>query len=226
MRRTSLYGLITLIACACAMLPASGLLAAEDVEPPAEKADAIAPAKRADTQDDAIKLAKGVDLPAIAKANKVVIKQIGPDESRPEGREITIGAPDLLKQIRAALVVEKTEPSGGETKYTLTFYLDDKPVRELWVYDYGEWGLTLNQGPEWTLGRNEKLADLIDDLLERADNPSVDDTDDDAVIADDDGDDDGDDDAIADDDNDEDDNGHEADDDNDDNNDDDNGDDD
>jgi len=189
MRRTSLAELLTRIALACAaaaVLLVCGALAAEETEPLADNAEAIAPAKAAETQDDAITLAKEEDLPAIAKANKVVIKQVGPDEE-----EITIGARELLKQIREALTVKKTEPSGGENKYTLTFFLDDKPVREVWVYEDGEWGIMRPEGTSWTLGSNEKLADLIDDLLERADNPSVDETDDeDLDIGDDDADDD------------------------------------
>jgi len=211
MRRTSLAELLTRIALACAaaaVLLVCGALAAEETEPPAKEAEVIPPPKAAESQDDAITLAKEEDLPAIAKANKVVIKQLGPDEN-----EITIGARELLKQIREALTVKKTEPSGGENKYTLTFFLDDKPIREVWVYDYGEWGITRNQGPEWTLGRNEKLADLIDDLVEAADNPSDDDTDDEGLEADDDDDNDDGDDADDDDAGDDDDDGEDEDDD-------------
>ncbi|MBN1916935.1 MAG: hypothetical protein JW889_03415 [Verrucomicrobia bacterium] len=175
MRRTSLAGLIAFPGLVCAVgafLLASSVLRAEDIGPPTGEAETIPPPKAAETQDEAIKLAKEVDLPAIAKANRVVITRFfDGDEVLPEPEEITVGALATLKQIREALIVEKTEPSSGENKYELTFYLDDKPIREIWVYDNGEWGLTLNQGPDWTLGRNQKLADFIQGLFEVAEKP-------------------------------------------------------
>jgi hypothetical protein len=138
-----------------------------------EPVEAIEPAAEAKTQAEALKLAKEQDLPAIAKADKVVITQHFADEASAdeeifaEGRETTIDDEAVLKQIRAALVVKQVEPSGGETKYTLTFYRGDKVVREVWVYAYGEWGITRGNGPDWTLGSNQKLADLLDDLVEK-----------------------------------------------------------
>jgi hypothetical protein len=169
MRLTNLCGVVALLGCAFTMLLASGLLAADDTEPPAEKADAIVPVRAAETQDEAIRLATEVDLPAIAKANKVVIKRFfDGDEILPEPRQITVDAQATLKLIRDALTVKKTEPSGGETAYELAFYRDDELVREVWVYPYGEWGITRNQGPEWTLGRNQKLADVLDALFEKS----------------------------------------------------------
>jgi hypothetical protein len=40
-------------------------------------------------------------------------------------------------------------------------------IREVRVYPYGEWGITSHKGPDWTLGENQKLADLLGNLFEQ-----------------------------------------------------------
>jgi len=41
-------------------------------------------------------------------------------------------------------------------------------IRQVWVFPYGEWGIS-REGVDWTLGLNENLADLLDELFEEAD---------------------------------------------------------
>lgn len=144
-----------------------------------EAAAPIRPVAEAWTQAGAIAMAKEHDLPAIAKADRVVIAQHFADEASAdrasangafvdEARETTVKDKDALKRIREALVVKQVEPSGGETMYTLTFYRGDEVVREVWVYPYGEWGITRPKSASWTLGENEKLGEVLEGLVEGA----------------------------------------------------------
>ena len=172
MRTTSRVRSIAPFALACAVgavLLASGTLVAGDNEAPTKEAEAIQPAKAAETQEEALKRATEEDLPAIAKGDKVVIKQFfSAEEFFDDAKEITVEDEDTLKQIREILTVGKVEASLGEMKYKLHFYLGDVLIREVWVFPYGEWGI-VRGGPDWPLGLNENLADLLDELFEEAD---------------------------------------------------------
>jgi len=122
----------------------------------------IPPVKAAETQAEALRLAREEDLPAIKKADKLVIKQ-------PRGKkQVTLNAPAELKKIKQALVVEKRNPSAGMTKYSLSFYHGDTLIRAIWVYEYGEWGVSRPANPSWTLGYNSTLSALCHQYLQRA----------------------------------------------------------
>ncbi len=151
------------------MLLASGTLVAGGDERATSEAEAIQPAKAAKTQEEAITLAKEDDLPAIARANKVVIEQFFDDGQHfDKAKEITVEDQDTLKKIREALAVEDVEASFGEMKYRLHFYLGDVLIRDIYVFLYGEWGI-FREGRDWALGCNEDLADVLDELFEEAD---------------------------------------------------------
>jgi hypothetical protein len=157
MKRTRLSGLIMCIALACAVgavLLASGTLAAGGREP-------IIPVKSAQTQEEAIKLAQEEDLPAMALADMVIVAEIGLD-----ARSVRVKSKSRLRRTLRALIVEQVEPAGGQTKYTFTFYRGNELIRKVWVHPDGEWTILRPDSPYWALGRNDKLVDLADDLLE------------------------------------------------------------
>jgi hypothetical protein len=150
------------------MVAAAGLLtlfaacgAAEDKKP----SQAIPPAQAAGDQAAAIKLAKTQDLPAVEKADRVVIQELWPGKAR-----ITVTKATALKQLRAALVVAEVPPSAGESHYQLSFYLEKQLVREVWVYTDGEWGFERPKPPHWTIGRNVELKRLIASLVDEQKN--------------------------------------------------------
>ena len=121
----------------------------------------IPPPEAAETQADALKLARAADLPAMAKADRAVIEAVR------GGKKVTV-TDKALDKLRAALVVKDTPPSGGKTAWTITFYRGEKVVRKVWVYSYGEWGVERPKGASWTLGTNAALAELIERLVQGA----------------------------------------------------------
>jgi hypothetical protein len=67
-------------------------------------------------QEDALQLAQKIDLPLLAKADKVVIEEsVG-------GRRHTIEKADEIKELREALKVSEQQPSGGKNAVTILFY--------------------------------------------------------------------------------------------------------
>ena len=68
------------------------------------------------------KLAKDEDLPAIARADKVVIKQFFSDEEHfDDPKEITVEDEKTLKKIHKALTVTHVESSLGKMQYQKQF---------------------------------------------------------------------------------------------------------
>ncbi len=117
-----------------------------------DKAD-IPAVKAAADQDEAIRLAREVDLPALEKTDRVVIEEakIGRD-----GRRVILKDADAIKGLRKSLKPSKVPPSGGLTAATLSFYRGKVLIRKVWVFGDGEWGFE-RPGTDWTTGREADL---------------------------------------------------------------------
>jgi len=121
-----------------------------------------APIEGAGNQAAAVRLAKNVDIPALEKADSVIIETAVWAGSK----NLVVTDHETLTRIRAALVVSETPPSGGETWCTLTWQRNGEDIRKIWVYKYGEWGFD-RPSVDWTTGTNPKLPKILRDLLSR-----------------------------------------------------------
>jgi hypothetical protein len=119
-------------------------------------------AEPAETQEQAIRLAKSEDSPSLKRADSARIKRI-----RGQLANVLVAGPGELKRLREALAVRAVPSSCGEQLYKVVFYQGDKVVRGVWVYDSGEWGFTRRRGPHWTLGSNASPPNLLDELIEK-----------------------------------------------------------
>ena len=90
----------------------------------------------------AARLARQKDLPALDGADKVVVRT----ELWAGAQEVTITDSADLTRLRAAMIVEETTPSAGETWATLTWLKGATVIRRMWVFDYGEWGFGRSVG--------------------------------------------------------------------------------
>lgn len=129
------------------------------------EADTAAPedhkaAKPAQTQGEALRLAREQDLPAIRQADRLVIKMA----SWAGSKQVVVRNPPWLAKINSALVLRQVSPSGGENWAALTWYKGDKEIRAAWVFNYGEWGFE-RPSTDWTLGRNQALVKVIREAL-------------------------------------------------------------
>ena len=118
------------------------------------------PAKAADTQKEAIRLATGEDLPALRRATRLTVT-LG---ARGAAKDLTVVDPDVLNAVLSAMTVKETPPSGGMTWATLTWLAGDAVIRRAWVYEDGEWGFE-RPGTAWTTGESQALSKLLKDLL-------------------------------------------------------------
>jgi len=127
-------------------------VAAADARAP-HGADEIPPVRAAADQEEALRLARQEDLPALQKADRVVVKA--------DGRQVVVTAREALDELRQGLKPRKVPPSAGETAYTLTFSRGPTPIRTVWVYHNGEWGFDRPDGPSWTIGCETDLIRAI-----------------------------------------------------------------
>ncbi len=111
-------------------------------------------AQAAATQAEALRLAREVDLPALAEADRVTI------EKADSGDMITSSVPTTLNPLRDALVASDVPPSGGKRFATLIFSRGEIVIREVWVYPGGEWGF-VRPGTSWTTGQSDRLWGLL-----------------------------------------------------------------
>ena len=157
-------GLVALILLVCLV---GGVLWATGVLPISGRGGGpIQPLKPAASQAEAIKLAKKEDLPAIEQATKVIVKLVvnGWWSFR---NERTIESQTVLRQICKAMTICKTEQSARGLRARLEFYRGDQLLRMVDVYTDGQWGIVRPNHHFWPLGRNRRLADLVDQLFER-----------------------------------------------------------
>lgn len=122
--------------------------------------DRVAAVKPATNQRTALRMAQQEDIPALDAADKIVI-QTAPWAG---AKEVAITSAAHLKQLRSALIVKETPPSGGETWATLTWMNGERTIREIWVFDYGEWGFE-RPSTSWTIGHNGELVAIINKHL-------------------------------------------------------------
>jgi hypothetical protein len=104
-------------------------------------------------QGEALREAEAVDLPALARADRVAIDW-------PTGKRVTLANPRLVDSIRRALRPRLVPPSGGMVAATLRFYHDDELIRTVWVYEGGEWGFE-RPGTSWATGSDAELWRLV-----------------------------------------------------------------
>ena len=116
----------------------------------------ITGAKAAASQREALRLSEEEDIPAIAAADRIVIQTA----FWAGAKQVTITDQASLKELRSTLTVRETIPSAGEVWASIRWFKGEKEIREIWVYDYGEWGFRRpNTG--WTIGNNRDLVAAI-----------------------------------------------------------------
>lgn len=151
-----------LITLAVAALPAAVvivviaalLLPSADVVTPG----AVPQAEAAFDQGDAVRLARRVDLPLLATADRVVIDEHKPGGER--GGRVTLDRPEAVAELRQALRPRQVPPAGGTTAATLTFYRGGHLLRTVWVFEGGEWGFE-RPGTSYTTGADPDLWQLV-----------------------------------------------------------------
>ena len=133
------------------ILLVAGMISAETGRGDEEKNRAGLPASQAASdQAEAIRLAREVDLPALEKADRVVIQR---GQGR-GGARVELDDPEAIMDLRQALKPKEVPPSGGVTTYRLAFYRGETPIRKIWVFENGEWGFEREKGTSWTIGRD------------------------------------------------------------------------
>jgi hypothetical protein len=123
-----------------------------------EAPDAPPPTREATSQDDAQRLARRMDLPLLATADRVVI-----DEHKPTGEcgsRVTLTRLETIAELRQVLRPREVFPTGGPVAATLTFYRGDRPLRTVWVIEGGEWGFE-RPGTNYTIGADPDLWELV-----------------------------------------------------------------
>jgi hypothetical protein len=142
----SAVGVIVVIA--AMLLPSS-----DEVTP-----GAVPQAEAAADQDDALRLARRVDLPLLATADRVVI-----DEHKPGGEcgvRVTLDRPEAVAELWQALRPRKVPLGGGPTAATLAFYRGHQLLRTVRVFEGGEWGFE-RPGTSHTSGADPDLWQLV-----------------------------------------------------------------
>jgi RNA polymerase sigma factor (sigma-70 family) len=122
------------------------------------------PVQEAKDQAQALALAAQDDLPAIAQADRAVVRWLFGD--RP--KQVTIADPHALKKIRSLLIVKEIPPSAGENYLQISFWKGDVALRQIWAYQNGEWGIVRPKAPHWTLGTNPELIAALEELAKTA----------------------------------------------------------
>jgi predicted small lipoprotein YifL len=109
-------------------------------------------------QDDALQQAKNADLPALKVADRALVSEVAPPIGTAISVEITNA--DQVSRLLDALMPTKVPPSSGKEAMTVHFYQGPTLLREVWVFQDGEWGFR-RPGTSWTIGRSDELVRLI-----------------------------------------------------------------
>jgi hypothetical protein len=153
-RHLVLLAVLVLVAVGTAGLIVGVLVPSADVVTPG----AVPPATDALDQADALRLARRVDLPLLATADRVVL-----DEHKPDGMcgaRVTIDRPEEVAELRQALRPREVPPTAGRTAATLSFYRGNQLLRTVWVYEGGEWGFE-RPGTGYTTGADPDLWRIV-----------------------------------------------------------------
>jgi len=121
-----------------------------------------------DDQEEALNEFRKVDLPAIERADKLVITLSGPKG----GQQAKIDDLDELREFRNALVVKKIPPSGGMNWAELEWFRDGTSLRKVWVFSDGEWGVT-RPGISYTTGISPGIVGRIEKALKSSEAPGA-----------------------------------------------------
>jgi hypothetical protein len=112
-------------------------------------------------QAEAIQRAREVDLPLIAeKADRVVIM---PNR---DGEVVVLTKQEEVDQFRKALNPREIPPSGGLRAARIVFYRGTVLLREIWIYEGGEWGI-VRPGTSWSVGADPALWELVKTRLKK-----------------------------------------------------------
>jgi hypothetical protein len=112
-------------------------------------------------QAEAIQRTREVDLPLIAeKADRVVLM---PDR---DGDVVVLTKQEEVDQFRKALHPREIPPSGGVRAARIVFYRGTLLLREIWIYEGGEWGV-VRPGTSWTVGGDPALWELVKTRLKK-----------------------------------------------------------
>lgn len=122
---------------------------------------AVRPCKN---QDEAVRLAREEDLPAIEQADRLEILLIG--EGVDFAPRIAVTKAADIREILGLLRVRMTPDLESESEFSLIFYRKEKPIREIWVYPDGTWGVDRPGGGNAT-GRSPALAESLREWASR-----------------------------------------------------------
>jgi hypothetical protein len=112
-------------------------------------------------QAEAIQRAREIDLPLIAEqADRLVLM---PDRG---GDVVVLTKQEDVDQFRKALHPRELPPSGGLRAARIVFYRGTLLLREIWIYEGGEWGI-VRPGTSWTLGGDPALWELVKTRLKK-----------------------------------------------------------
>lgn len=120
----------------------------------------FAPAKNAETQEEALKQAKD-DLAAIAACDRLVAEWLWPHKAQPKPVTLTAAS---LRKVRDRLTAKESTPQAGEPYLNLYFYRGNQLVRKVWVYKSGQWGVVRPAAPHWPLGADPRLVETVEEL--------------------------------------------------------------
>ena len=101
-----------------------------------------------------MQLAREVDIPAVKKADRVVIEEGGSPSG--DGKRVTLDDAPGIEVLSRGLAPTVVLPSGGKLAATLSFYRGETLLRKIWVYQGGEWGFD-RPGTDWTTGLSPEL---------------------------------------------------------------------
>jgi len=129
---------------------------------PAIKGDPeeIPSVRAAKDQEDALRLAREIDLPVLAKSDKVLIEEA----SRRGDRRLILENHEDIKALRDALKPSGAPETGGMNAVTISFFRKNELIRKIWVFQGGEWGFE-RPSVSHTTGHEANLWMIIEKYL-------------------------------------------------------------
>jgi hypothetical protein len=112
-------------------------------------------ARAAKDRAEAVREAKDVDLPALEKADRVIV------EATRNNWRWNVNDASLVREFVKSLAPSDSPRQGGELKVSLIFMKGEEPIRTAWVREGGEWGFE-RPSASWTTGSNPELWRLLE----------------------------------------------------------------